>query len=145
MKINKMMLMSFFLLTAGACNQVTDNRRDGDILTELENGKAEISFREYEHDFGKVKEGEKVACLFSFSNTGEGSLVIESVSASCGCTVPKYDKKPVPPGKNGMVEVVFNTAGRNGIQTKTVTVRSNAGTPVVILKVTAEVLNNNNT
>jgi hypothetical protein len=44
-----------------------------------------------------------------------------------------------------MVEVVFNTAGRNGIQTKTVTVRSNAGTPVVILKVTAEVLNNNNT
>lgn len=77
--------------------------------------------------------------MFSFCNTGEGSLVIESVSASCGCTVPKYDKKPVPPGKNGMIEVAFNTAGRSGIQTKTVTVRSNAGTPVVILKLTAEV------
>lgn len=38
-----------------------------------------------------------------------------------------------------MIEVAFNTAGRSGIQTKTVTVRSNAGTPVVILKLTAEV------
>ncbi|MGI6340168.1 MAG: DUF1573 domain-containing protein [Bacteroidales bacterium] len=139
MKVIKTMVISFFLLNILACNQAKDNRRDGEIFTEAESGKAEISFQEYEHDFGKVKEGEKVACVFSFCNTGEGSLVIESVSASCGCTVPKYDKKPVPPGKNGMIEVAFNTAGRSGIQTKTVTVRSNAGTPVVILKLTAEV------
>jgi len=144
MKVIKIMVISFFLLNVLACNQAKNNRENGEIITEAESGKAEISFNEYEHDFGKVKEGEKVACIFSFSNTGEGSLVIESVSASCGCTVPKYDKKPVSPGKNGTIEVVFNTAGRSGIQTKTVNVRSNAVTPVVILKVTAEVLNVNN-
>jgi len=144
MKVIKIMIISFFLLNVLACNQAKNNRENGKIITEAESGKAEISFNEYEHDFGKVKEGEKVACIFSFSNTGEGSLVIESVSASCGCTVPKYDKKPVSPGKNGTIEVVFNTAGRSGIQTKTVNVRSNAVTPVVILKVTAEVLNVNN-
>ncbi len=87
--------MSFFLLTAGACNQVTDNRRDGDILTELENGKAEISFREYEHDFGKVKEGEKVAAYFH-SVIPEKQSCNRVVSASCECTVPKYDKKQFP-------------------------------------------------
>ena len=102
------------------------------------NLKGRISFQEYEHDFGKVKEGEKVACVFSFCNTGK-EVCNRIGIASCGCTVPKYDKKPVPPGKNGMIEVAFNTAGRSGIQTKTVTVRSNAGTPVVILKLTAEV------
>lgn len=107
-------------------------------------GKAVISFAEYEHNFGKVKEGEKVACIFTFTNNGTGDLIVEAAVASCGCTIPKYSAKPVAPGKTGNIEVQFNTEGRNGIQTKTITVRSNATTPVVILKITTEVINNNN-
>ncbi|MGA1977819.1 MAG: DUF1573 domain-containing protein [Bacteroidales bacterium] len=107
-------------------------------------GKAVISFNAYEHDFGKVKEGERVGCFFTFQNNGTGSLVINSATASCGCTVPKYDKKPVAPGKTGSIEVIFDTSGRNGMQTKTITVKSNATKPVVLLKITTEVINNNN-
>jgi hypothetical protein len=102
-----------------------------------------ISFSEYEHHFGKVKEGEKVGYTFTFVNQGTADLVIASASTTCGCTVPKYDKKPVHPGKNGSLEVVFNTSGRSGMQTKTITVASNASKPVVILKITAEVENEN--
>jgi hypothetical protein len=102
-------------------------------------GAGEISFREYEHDFGKVTEGEKVAYVFTYENKGNADLVVKSASTSCGCTVPKFDKKPIPPGGKGTLEVIFDTSGRNGKQTKTITVRSNSSTPVVLLRITAEV------
>jgi len=104
---------------------------------------AELVFREYEYDFGKITEGEKVAHIFAFENKGPGNLVIKSASTSCGCTVPKYDKSPIPPGKGGSLEVVFDSGGRNGIQTKTISVRSNSITEVVILKISAEVVSRN--
>lgn len=108
------------------------------------NENVKIAFREYEHNFGKVTEGEKVASVFTFENDGTEDLVITSAIASCGCTIPKYNKKPIPPGGAGSLEVVFNTSGRNGIQTKTITVKSNASVPVVLLKITAEVVNASN-
>lgn len=101
---------------------------------------AVLSFSEYEHDFGKVAEGEKISYIFKFTNAGSGPLVIASAVTSCGCTVPKYDDKPIPPGISGDLEVVFDTSGRNGMQTKTVSVRSNASVPIVLIKITAEVV-----
>ena len=105
-------------------------------------GTSEISFREYEHDFGKVAEGEKLSYIFIFDNKGKSDLVVSSASTTCGCTVPKYDAKPISPGANGKIEVVFDTSGRSGKQTKTITVKSNASKPVVLLKITAEVITN---
>jgi len=102
----------------------------------------EISFREYEHNFGKVTEGEKVAYIFTFENKGPGTLVINSASTTCGCTVTKFDRDPVPAGKGGSLEVVFDTGGRSGIQTKTISVQSNSKEKVVILKIMAEVIRN---
>lgn len=107
-------------------------------------GVAEIVFREYEHDFGKVAEGEKVAYVFTFDNKGTGDLIVRYATTSCGCTVPKYDTKPIPPGGSGTMEVVFDTSEKNGMQTKTITVKSNASKPVVLLKITAEVVTNIN-
>jgi hypothetical protein len=106
-------------------------------------GKAVIRFNEYEHAFGKVKAGEKMGYIFTFKNTGSADLVISSATTSCGCTVSKYNRKPISPGKTGTMEVVFDTSGRNGIQSKTITVNSNATDPYVILKITAEVTGNN--
>jgi len=106
-------------------------------------GTTEISFREYQHDFGKVSEGEKLSYTFTFENKGKSDLIISSASTTCGCTVPKYDRKPIAPGNSGNIEVVFDTSGRSGMQTKTITVKSNASTPVVILKITAEVATDN--
>lgn len=102
-------------------------------------GVAVITFKMLEHNFGAVKAGEKVGCIFPFNNTGDADLVLTSATASCGCTVPKYNKKPVAPGDGGTVEVVFDTSGRDGIQTKTVVVQSNAENNLVILRIIAEV------
>ena len=101
---------------------------------------ASIFFTEYEHDFGKVISGEKVASLFTFENRGSWPLVISSAITSCGCTVSKYSAKPIAPGEKGTLEVIFDSEGRAGRQTKTITVRSNATKPVVLLRITGEVL-----
>lgn len=125
----------------GNSNQSTkeaeDSRHDSDT------GRAIISFTDYEHNFGQVKEGEKIGCIFSFVNKGSSSLLIRNAVTSCDCTVPEFEKKPVPPGESGTLEVVFDTSGRSGVQTKTIAVHSNSVTPVVVLQIKAEVINNN--
>jgi hypothetical protein len=139
-------LVSLFLiaiLVSNCGNSTRKNAADsGFKQSNPENVK--LIFKEYEHDFGKVTEGEKVGYIFTFENKGTEDLIITSATTSCGCTVPKFDKKPVRPGDTGNLEVVFDTSGRNGIQTKTVTVKSNASIPVVLLKITAEVVPINN-
>lgn len=87
--------------------------------------KPEISFRKSEHDFGKITEGEKVAHSFKFTNKGDGQLVISNANPSCGCTVPNYPKKPIKPGESGFIDVVFDSEGRKGKFTKSVTIMAN--------------------
>jgi Protein of unknown function (DUF1573) len=142
---NKLLQNLFILsLAVSGCGGNTHKDKTTAKIQPADTGKAVLEFSEYEHNFGKVKEGEKVACIFSFRNTGTGDLVINRATTSCGCTVPKYDSKPISPGKEGSLEVVFDTSGRNGIQTKTISVQSNATIPIVILKITTEVINSNN-
>lgn len=106
-------------------------------------GKPVIEFSKMVHDFGIIEEGEKVACVFTFENKGDADLLIKSATTSCGCTVPKFDDKPIPPGSRGRLEVVFDSSFRNGIQDKTITIRSNAQRPVAMLKIKAEVITKN--
>jgi len=136
------MKKTFFMLLIASgllisCGQTRNN--SGRNADDSDTAKAVIVFTKYEHDFGKVKEGEKVSYIFSFENKGAGNLVILSALTSCGCTVPKYDKKPIASGKGGKLEVVFDTSGREGMQAKTIAVNSNATVPAVILKITADV------
>jgi hypothetical protein len=138
-------IMTFLIFAAIIASNCSggSGRSTAGFSSGSDTGKSVIIFREYEHDFGKVAEGEKVSYTFSFDNKGTSDLIISSSTTTCGCTVPKYDKKPIPPGSNGSLEVVFDTSGREGMQTKTITVNSNASKPVVLLKITAEVVTNN--
>jgi len=134
----------FLLISLTACNSGERAISADKSGSPKEGEESEISFKEYEHDFGKITEGEKVAHIFAFENKGPGNLVVKSASTSCGCTVTKYDRTPIPAGKGGTLEVVFDSNGRNGVQTKTISVHSNSKTEVVILKITAEVIPGNN-
>jgi hypothetical protein len=127
-------------LLTGSCGRSSGGA--GNNSSSDTTGTAILTFSTPEHDFGKVKAGERVGCIFSYTNTGDADLVIASASASCGCTVPKFDKKPVPPGGSGTIEVVFDTSGRTGVQAKTVVVQSNAENNIVILRIIADVTKN---
>jgi hypothetical protein len=60
-------------------------------------------------------------------------------SASCGCTVPRWSKEPVPPDGKGSLEVIFDSSGREGKQNKSITVSTNASDQNIVLYITAEV------
>ena len=137
-------LMVIFLAVVSACGQKSRSKESiiesitsqGDTLLK----KTTLKFVAVEHDFGQVKEGEKVAHTFEVMNTGKTGLLIQNVSPSCGCTTPKYDKKPILPGKKGMIEVVFDTKGRPGKQRKSILVVTNTEPPNTVLYFTCEVV-----
>jgi hypothetical protein len=143
MKKNVQLYLIILFVALTGCAGKTQKGSDNTVSTSSDTGKAILTFREYEHQFGKVDEGEKVGCIFTFENTGTSDLVILAATTTCGCTVPEYDRKPVSPGETGKLEVIFDTSGRNGVQSKVITIRSNASNPVVLLKITAEVITNN--
>jgi len=97
-------------------------------------------FDTLEHDFGTIIEGEMVVCYFDYKNIGEGDLLIKSVTATCGCTTPDWNKAPLKSGESDRLKVVFNSSGRSGSQLKTVSVESNALTPLVKLSIRANVI-----
>lgn len=131
-------LATLLVLNSG-CSSSDRKGKNMELIPKSDTGTAVIQFNTMEHDFGVITAGEKVAYVFNFTNTGSGSLVINSASTSCGCTVPEFSRKPLPPGQKGTLEVVFDSSGRDGLQTKTITVQSNASVPVVILAIRADV------
>lgn len=94
-----------------------------------------ISFKEDFHDFGKIKSGEKITFAFNFKNTGKSVLIISNVSTSCGCTVSAYPKQPIKPGEESSVDVSFDSTGKHGLQTKSISVYTNAEPAVTTLRI----------
>lgn len=94
-----------------------------------------ITFKETEFDFGDIKQGDKVEHTFEFTNTGEADLLISTARASCGCTVPEFTEEAVKPGKSGKIKVTFNSAGKKGPTTKTITVVCNTANENEILTI----------
>ncbi len=86
---------------------------------------AKIEFDTVVYFFGTVNEGDIVTTNFSFTNTGPVALILFDAKSSCGCTVPEIPKEPIPPGERGVLGVTFNTSGKTGTQSKTVTVTAN--------------------
>ena len=122
-----------------ACSGRASNNSGRNADNSADSSMAVIAFNELEHNFGQVKAGRKVRHTFNFENKGTEPLVIQSVRTTCGCTAPRYDRRPIAPGRRGRIEVEFDTSGRNGIQTQSVTINSNATVPVVVLRITADV------
>ncbi|MCC5920402.1 MAG: DUF1573 domain-containing protein [Cyclobacteriaceae bacterium] len=88
---------------------------------------AKIVFAEELHDFGDIYQGDRVSHVFKYKNEGTEPLIITNVMTTCGCTASKYKKnEPIAPGEEGEITVNFNSAGKIGIQNKTVTIVSNA-------------------
>jgi hypothetical protein len=100
-----------------------------------------ITFKETDHDFGRIIEGETVSFAFSFTNSGKSDLLIAEVSTSCGCTVPSYPKTPIRPGEKGEIKVAFNSNGKRGFQSKNVVVVSNTQPNSTVLRIRAQVVN----
>ncbi len=98
-----------------------------------------FQFNESTHDFGTIKEGDIVEHTFKFTNTGEVPLIIQSASASCGCTVPSYPRAPVAPGATGEIQVKFDSSNKPGIQNKTISLTANTDPSITRLTIKSNV------
>ena len=115
-----------FIVTAGAMAQTA---RTDDF----------VKFNTTKYDFGKVKQNVPAVYSFEITNTSNKPLVIENAHATCGCTVPEYQKDPILPGKTAKIKVQYNAA--NGGQfDKTVYVKFAGVDAEKSLGITGEVL-----
>jgi len=103
--------------------------------------KPSMDFARTEHNFGTIKEEMgAVTTQFEFTNTGKSPLIIQRVSASCGCTTPGYTREPVLPGKKGSISVKYSTVRRPGTFNKTITVYTNVPDTVYVLTIKGNVV-----
>jgi len=132
-------------LLLSACNQSktssTAATTDSAATTTANAANAPVmKFEKESHDFGKIKTGDKVNYDFKFTNTGKSPLIISEAHATCGCTIPEWPKAPVKPGESGIIKVTFNSAGKNGLQDKQITVTANTVPAQTMVHLIGEVL-----
>jgi Protein of unknown function (DUF1573) len=73
---------------------------------------------------GKLKKDQEIEITWRFKNSGDKNLIIENVTASCGCTIPEKPEQPFAPGQEGVIKAKFNGSG-SGTITKQVHVIAN--------------------
>ncbi|MCD4773718.1 MAG: DUF1573 domain-containing protein [Bacteroidales bacterium] len=141
-------LIGLFIITLVSCGQNKKNADKAKLLsTDVVNNTNSasddgnnklmpvIEFKEKEHDFGKIIQGEIVTYGFKFENIGKKDLLIYKVRTSCGCTVTDYPKTPISPGDGGVINVTFDSKGRKGFQRKTATVIANTEPNTTSIKI----------
>ena len=84
-----------------------------------------IEFATPLYEFGRVTSGTQVKHDFIFTNTGDATLEITSVSPGCGCTTVGEWTHKVEPGQTGHIPINFNSTGYTTTVTKTPHVYSN--------------------
>jgi hypothetical protein len=82
-------------------------------------------FNAMEFDFGEMKQGDKKDYTFNLTNSGKSDLQIRNVRSSCGCTAVAPSKKVIAPGETVPIKVTFDSRGKRGRQSKSITVITN--------------------
>lgn len=98
-----------------------------------------IIFNKTSYDFGELTLYSPAFCEFKFYNKGKAPLILSNISATCGCTVPSWPKKPIMPGDSGII-VINYLPDETGIIDKNVTVFSNATKVPVTLELNGKVI-----
>ncbi len=126
----KKLLLSLILITVGF-----------NVFAQNASKKAEdlVKFKEIRYNFGKIKQGVPVTHNFEFSNIGNEPVIIETASASCGCTTPVWPQAPVMKSKTDIIKAGFNAAAMGPFE-KTIFVKIKGIDAPYELKIAGEVL-----
>ncbi|MCY1719617.1 DUF1573 domain-containing protein [Prolixibacteraceae bacterium Z1-6] len=82
-------------------------------------------FKENSFDFGEMNQGDKKEHTFNLTNDGKSDLLIRRVRSSCGCTAVAPSTKVIAPGETAPIKVTFDSRGKRGRQSKSITVITN--------------------
>lgn len=84
-----------------------------------------IQLSETKWDFGTIWHGDKPTRTLIITNTGSAPLQLTRVQASCGCTAMQPAKMLLQPGEATEVVASYDSHGKQGPQTSSVTIFSN--------------------
>lgn len=89
-------------------------------------GQADFKFEKTEFDFGQVAEKDDTLwCEFKFKNIGNEPLIISEIKTACDCTLADWVKKPIMPGKEGVIKAGYKYKGKSGNYNKSLTILAN--------------------
>lgn len=137
----KRLVLAFAALTISATMmaQTTANVAAAPTAATVQKATDYIKFKESAHDFGKIKQNVPVTYDFAFANVADKPIIIESATASCGCTTPVKPDAPIAKGKNDKITAGFNAAAA-GAFNKIIYVKIAGIDAPVELKITGNVL-----
>ena len=98
-----------------------------------------VKFNTEVHNFGKMKQNVPVTYNFEIKNISDKAVVVENVTAGCGCTIPEKPQQPIQPGATAKLKVQF-TAPTLGQVQKEVVVKFAGIDEQKILRITGEVV-----
>ena len=78
-----------------------------------------------EFNYGSVDADTKIEHDFIVRNVGDAPLELANVKTSCGCTVAALKQKTLQPGEETTITATLSNKGRQGPQTRHLTVESN--------------------
>lgn len=121
-------MLSAVLISATLWAQTSDKKAE-DLIT----------FKETTHDFGKIKQGVPVTYDFIFTSNAATPVIIETATASCGCTTPTWPKQPILKGKSDKITAGFNAAAAGPFHKSIYVKVANVAAPLE-LKISGEVV-----
>ena len=130
--------LCLFLGGAAVAQDTVDTLKAGTAPAPVEG--PVLVFAEKSHDFGDIRQGEKVNYTFTFTNTGTAPLILSNVATTCGCTATGWTKEPVAPGKTGEISATFDSKGKLNRQHKVITIHSNSTTGLQTVSLITNVL-----
>ena len=132
-KLITLSLLAVFTFTI-SCSQTSMAKNTVDIDAQGPS----IKFEVVTHDYGTIERNGNGTYDFVFANEGTEPLVLSNVRSSCGCTIPKWPREPIAPGKSSTIQVKYDTR-RIGSFSKSVTVTSNGSAQPVVLRIKGKV------
>jgi hypothetical protein len=144
MKIFTVTLLALALVFAG-CRKKGELPDAMKMDAKLLKDTTEVKFTESEFNFGDIPNNDTFVHMFEFTNVGKHEFIIARAVGSCGCTVPEYPKDPIAPGASGKVRVRFDSHGKHGNFTKTVTLTCNTANRQEVLYIKGNVIDADST
>lgn len=83
------------------------------VLAACSGGTAEIALETQDLDLGDVPNGTIATREVAVRNKGDGLLVVEAISTSCGCTAATLEPMQIAPGESGTLHIEYD-AGAHG-------------------------------
>lgn len=96
-----------------------------------------VEVKETTIELDDLQVGKTSSATFVLKNVGDKPLFIADISTSCGCTVSKWDKKPIKPNEETEIKVEV-TPDSEEYFNETVSVFCNADNGVLILSIEGE-------